>query len=103
MKRSGTFEFIAPLWLYPGDDSAWYFVSVPGELSDDIDALTAGHRRGFGSVRVTVTVGSTTWQTSIFPNSKSGMYMLPVKKAVRVAEDLAPDGDVAVRLELADF
>lgn len=102
MARIGTFEFVAPLWLYPGD-AGWHFVSVPGEVCDDIDALTAGNRRGFGSVRVTVTVGSTTWQTSIFPDSKSGTYMLPVKKAVRAAEGLSTDGDVAVRLELVDL
>lgn len=102
MARIGTFEFVAPLWLYPGD-AGWHFVSVPGEVSDDIDALTAGNRRGFGSVRVTVTVGSTNWQTSIFPDSKSGTYMLPVKKAVRAAEGLSTDGDVTVRLELVDL
>lgn len=102
MARIWTFKFVAPLWLYPGD-AGWHFVSVPGEVSDDIDALTAGNRRGFGSVRVTVTVGSTNWQTSIFPDSKSGTYMLPVKKAVRAAEGLSTDGDVAVRLELVDL
>lgn len=101
MTRIGTFEFSAPLWRYPGAD-AWHFVSVPGEQSDDIEALTAGNRHGFGSVRVTVTVGHTTWQTSLFPDSKRGTYILPMKKAVRTAEGLSTDSDVAVRLELVD-
>ena len=72
-------QFSAPLWQYPGEGS-WYFVSVPADISDDIADLTAGTRKGFGSVRVTATIGSTTWQTSVFP-SKSGTYLLPVKKA----------------------
>jgi hypothetical protein len=37
-----------------------------------------GLRRGFGSVRVRATIGSSTRTTPIFPGSQSG-YVLPVK------------------------
>jgi len=101
--RIGTFEFAAPLWLYPGADG-WHFVSLPPEISADITDIAAGIRRGFGSVRVAVTVGATSWQTSIFPDSKSGTYMLPVKRAVRAAEHLeAGDDEVRAQLEIADL
>ncbi|MGW7683671.1 DUF1905 domain-containing protein [Kribbella sp. NPDC054772] len=96
-----TYRFSAPLWQYPGEGS-WYFVTVPEEVSDDITDLTAGRRKGFGSVRVTVTVGATTWQTSVFP-SKTGTYVLPVKKQVRTAEELSEGAPVETRLELVDF
>lgn len=98
----GVFEFTAPLWLHPGAD-AWHFISVPAEISDDISDLTAGFRRGFGSVRVAVTVGRTSWRTSVFPDSRQGTYMLPVKKEVRRAERLAPGDAVRTRLELVDL
>ena len=101
VSRLGTFHFSAPLWQHEGEGS-WYFVTVPEEISDDIADLTAGTRNGFGSVRVTVTIGSTTWQTSVFP-SKSGSYFLPVKKPVRIAEHLTEGTPVATRLELADL
>ena len=102
MTRIGTFEFAAPLWLYPGADG-WHFVSLPPEISADITDI-AGIRRGFGSVRVAGTVGATSWQTSIFPDSKSGTYMLPVKRAVRAAEHLeAGDDEVRAQLEIADL
>ncbi|RZU18937.1 uncharacterized protein DUF1905 [Kribbella rubisoli] len=96
-----TYRFSAPLWQYPGEGS-WYFVAVPEEISDDIADLTAGRRKGFGSVRVSVTVGASTWQTSLFP-SKSGSYLLPVKKPVRVAESLTEGTPVETRLDLVDF
>jgi hypothetical protein len=96
-----TYRFSAPLWQYPGEGS-WYFVAVPEEISDDIAELTAGRRNGFGSVRVSVTVGGSTWQTSLFP-SKSGSYLLPVKKPVRVAEGLDEGTPVEARLDLVDF
>jgi hypothetical protein len=96
-----TFEFTADLWRYTGQ-AAWYFVTLPHDVADDIDELTADDRRGFGSVRVEVTVGATTWNTSVFPDTKSESFVLPVKKAVRVAEDLDEGSSVAVRLVLVD-
>ena len=99
MTRIGTFEFAEPLWQYPGT-GGWYFVSLPAEISSDITDLTAGSRRGFGSVRVAVTVGATSWRTSIFPDSKTGAYLLPVKKAVRLAEHLEAGDDVRTQLNL---
>ena len=56
------------------------------------DAVTTPPR-GFGSVRVEVTLGETTWRTSVFPEAASGCFVLPVKKAVRRAEGVDP-GDV---------
>jgi hypothetical protein len=96
-----TFKFSAPLWQYPGE-SSWHFISVPADISDDIAHLTAATRHGFGSVRVTATIGATTWQTSVFPDSKSGTYFLPVKKPVRTAEHLTSGDPVETTLALAD-
>ena len=102
MTRVGTFEFAAPLWRYPGADG-WHFVSLPAEISGDITDMTAGARRGFGSVRVAVTVGGTSWRTSIFPDSRTGAYLLPVKKAVRSAEHLEAGDEVKAHLQIADL
>ncbi len=102
MVRIGTFEFAAPLWRYPGADG-WHFVSLPPEISTDITDITTGIRRGFGSVRVAVTVGATSWRTSIFPDSKTGAYLLPVKQAVRVAEGLEVGDQVRAQLQIADL
>ncbi|MDA2979663.1 MAG: DUF1905 domain-containing protein, partial [Actinomycetota bacterium] len=54
---------------------------------------------GFGSVRVTVRMGRTEWKTSLFPDKDSQSYLLPIKKAVRVAENVDL-GDRA-RIELS--
>ncbi|ADB34659.1 Domain of unknown function DUF1905 [Kribbella flavida DSM 17836] len=102
MARIGTFQFTAPLWLHSGD-AGWYFVTVPADVSDDIAELTAGLRKGFGSVRVRVTVGATSWQTSVFPDSKRGAFVLPVKRVVRIAEGLSAGAEVKTQLELVDF
>jgi Domain of unknown function (DUF1905) len=74
---------------------SWTFVSLPAEASEEIrDLAAARSRRGFGSLRVRVTVRGSTWTTSIFPGSGRGSYVLPIKRAVRKAEALAA-GDTA--------
>ena len=97
----GAFEFTALLWRYRPADG-WHFVSLPPEISADISDITAGDRRGFGSVRVLVTVGATSWRTSIFPDSKTGRYLLPVKRGIRMAERLEVGDEVRAHLEIVD-
>ncbi|MGC1209479.1 MAG: DUF1905 domain-containing protein, partial [Ornithinimicrobium sp.] len=59
------FTFPAPVWEW--EEASWFFVTVPEEISDEIADLTAGLSGGFGSVRVEVTIGTSTWKTSLFP------------------------------------
>lgn len=87
------YSFDAELWLWEGD-AAWHFVSLPEDVADEIAEHHDGRARGFGSVRVEVTIGTSTWRTSVFPDSKRGTYVLPVKQAVRRAQHLAA-GDTA--------
>lgn len=95
--------FDAELWLWDARRTdSWTFVSLPAEASEDICDLAARPRRGFGSLRVRVTVGGSTWATSIFRDSVRGRYVLPIKRAVRKAEALDV-GDIAtVTVELID-
>jgi hypothetical protein len=96
--------FAAELWKWDARRAdSWMFVSLPVEASEEIRELADEPRRGFGSLRVRVTVGVTTWTTSIFPDSERRTYVLPVKRAVRQAEDLDL-GDLAnVTVELVDL
>lgn len=99
----GPVHFSAELWASESD-VAWCFVTVPVELSDTIEFIVAGRgsRRGFGSVKVEVTVGSTSWRTSLFPDKGRGAFVLPMKRAVRDAEALRVGEDVAVALRLVE-
>ena len=97
------YVFDAQLWVWDArKDDTWTFVSLPPGDSDEIRELAGGVAGGFGSVRVTVTIGATTWQTSIFPDKASGVFTLPVKKAVRTAERLTPGDTARVTVALRD-
>lgn len=96
-------EFEAELWVWDARRAdTWTFLSVPLTMSEEIrDRAAARPPAGFGSVRVGVTVGSSTWRTSVFPGD-DGRYGLPVKKSVRRAENLQPGDRVRVRLEVLE-
>jgi hypothetical protein len=98
------FDFRAEIWIWDGP-AAWHFISVPESVADAIADIADGvgtPKRGFGSVRVEVTVGASRWRTSLFPDKGRGTYLLPVKAAVRRAERIAVGDAVAVRLVLVD-
>ena len=46
------------------------------------------------------TLGATTWRTSIFPDSKSGGFLLPLKAEVRQRERIATGDVVTVAVEI---
>ena len=65
--KSPAWEFTTPLWKWEGN-AAWHFVTLPFDVTDEIDEITTGRTNGFGSVRVKVTVGRSKWATSVFPD-----------------------------------
>lgn len=93
------FAFEAVLWRIP-EEAGWHFITLPAELAADLREETAHLRKGFGSIKVTATVAGTSWSTSVFPDTKSGSYLLPVKKAVRTATGIRSGDTVSVRLEV---
>jgi hypothetical protein len=97
-----TWTFEAALWLWDARTDSWTFVSLPTDVADDVLDVAGPVSRGFGSVRVEVTVGATTWRTSLFPLATAATYVLPVKKAVRAAEGLAVGDTARVRIRLLD-
>ncbi|MDR7082723.1 hypothetical protein J2X01_002013 [Arthrobacter ginsengisoli] len=91
----------ATLWLFPGE-AGWHFLTVPAEVSAQIREDTVAFRRGFGSVKVTAGIAGLSWSTSLFPDSTSGSYLLPVKKAVRISAGIKAGDQVTVHLELPE-
>ncbi len=70
-----TLTFTAPIWLWSGGASAtqWHFVTIEAEAAEALQAtalmrrLESGRRRGWGAIKVRVTIGDTHWDTSAFP------------------------------------
>ena len=94
------YVFEAELWQWQARTDGWTFVSLPPGTFEEIRELAGVQPRGFGSVRVSVRLGGSRWSTSIFPDTKSGTFVLPIKKAVKVAEGIDHGDVVTVELDL---
>ena len=99
MKKKN-FSFTAKVWLYPGETASWHFVTVPKELGAEIKNNFGATAKGFGSLPVSATIGTTTWNTSIFPDRRMGTYILPLKAKVRKKEDVFMDDEIAITLKI---
>ena len=91
------FTFDAELWISDTHRSV-HFVNLPEPIADEIDERFGDVAKGFGSQKVEVTIGRTTWSTSIFPSERSGTYVLPIKAVVRKAEGLEAGSTARVSL-----
>lgn len=86
--KNPTYKMKGKVWLYPSETAAWHFVSLPEPQSRQISQTFGALKRGFGSLRVMVTIGKISFLTSIFPDHKTGTYLLPLKASVRKSEGI---------------
>ncbi|MBP6924467.1 MAG: DUF1905 domain-containing protein [Candidatus Pacebacteria bacterium] len=86
--KSKIYTMTEKVWLYPGESANWHFVTLTKKIGQEIKLTFGKNARGFGSLPVDVTIGATTWKTSIFPDKYSGSYILPLKAKVRKLEDI---------------
>lgn len=88
-------EFSGEIWQWRGP-APFYFVSVPEGASLDLRAMSAELSYGWGCIPVRARIGGTGWETSLMP--KDGLYVVPLKVAVRRAEGVDEGDTVTVRL-----
>jgi len=87
------------VWLYPGM-AGWHFVTLPKKQSAEIKARFGLMKRGWGSLSIVITIGKTSWKTSIFPDKKAGAYLLPLKAEVRRKENITAGDTITFSVEV---
>ena len=78
--------------------SPFYFVPVPDVPSKKIKAMAAQLTYGWGVIPVLGKIGTTEFSTALIP--KDGLYYLPIKNAVRFAENLEVGAEVSVSISV---
>jgi len=81
--------------------SPFHFVAVDTETSDAIHQIAATVTYGWGMIPCECVVGSTTFETALWP--KDGGYIIPLKKAVRDRESIAVGDEITVVLRIGDY
>ena len=94
--------FRAPMILWRGP-SPYHFIEIPAAQSGEIADVASLVTYGWGVIPVSVRIGETAWTTSLFP--RKGAYLVPIKDAVRKAEELELDDviDVQVTIEIKEW
>lgn len=98
-KATTSYKMKSKVWLWEGP-AAWHFITLPKKQGAEIRDIFGRSGHGFGSLPVTVTIGKTSWKTSIFPEKKSGSYLLPLKAEVRKSEGLSEGDTVTFSIEI---
>jgi len=88
-------SFSGEMWEWRGP-APYFFVTVPPEQSADLRAAARLLTYGWGVIPVRVQLGTTAWKTSLVP--KGELYLVPIRKAVRLAEGVEKGDTVALRL-----
>lgn len=89
-------DFEATLWLWPSEKTSWHFLTLPLEAAQSLRFLPCA---GFGSIKVEVQLGTSRWQTSVFPSKEKDSYILPVKASVRKKENLEAGDQVHLSIQ----
>jgi hypothetical protein len=102
-------EYTGPVWLWRAKTAdgapkaspvAWHFLTIDGEAAAGIRAVAPGRSAAWGSVYVKVRIGTSSWETSVFPSKEVQGYLLPIKAAIRKKERIAEGDVVTVELRL---
>lgn len=90
-------RFSGKIWYWRGP-APYHFVTMPAKQSRDLKAISHLVTYGWGMIPVHAQIGDTKWKTSLF--EKDGRYIVPIKDAVRKAEQLREGDRVTVLLEV---
>ncbi|WP_232680524.1 DUF1905 domain-containing protein [Nocardioides sp. R-C-SC26] len=92
-------SFSGEIWQWRGP-APHHFVSVPEAECEEIADAAALVTYGWGMIPARITLGATTWDTSLWP--KDGGYIVPIKLAVRRAEEVDVGDVVSLRLAIGE-
>lgn len=86
--------------LYGTEKSAWHFIVLPENISEDLRIMFKGMTGGFSSLPVEVAIGKTVWKTSIFYSARDKGFLLPVKAMVRKNENIQAGKTVSFTMKI---
>jgi hypothetical protein len=95
-------RFEGTVRLWPANEK-FYLLPLPADISAEIFEISDGLTNGWGSLKVEARVGDVVWRTSIFPDSKLGVFELPLKAEVRKKNALSVGSVALCEIELLGF
>ncbi|MEZ4979938.1 MAG: DUF1905 domain-containing protein [Chitinophagales bacterium] len=90
MQAKIEYTFSGELWRYEGQ-GAWYFVSLPKEITEEIRTNLQWQEEGWGRMKAKASIKQVNWDTAIWFDKKRNTYLLPIKADIRKKLALKPN------------
>ncbi len=97
MSQNIRYQFSGSMWKH-SDVGGWHFISMPFDMSKEIRDHHQWQEEGWGRMKAKAALLGIQWDTSIWFDTKSACYILPVKAAIRKKTGLKVDVPVAVEI-----
>lgn len=95
-----TYRMRGQLVLWNSENNAWHFIHLPKETAMRIRKKYGTQERGWSSLPLCVTIGKTTWETSMFYDKRSATYILPIKALVRKKEGIFSGDSITFSIKI---
>lgn len=89
----------AKVWLWK-ENGSWHFATLPVKQAAEIKRRFGSNAKGWGSIKVRITIGDTTWATSLFPYKQAKSYLFAIKADVRKAEGIRKGDSVTAQVHV---
>ena len=97
MKGKIKYQFSADLWKDKAE-SGWFFVTLPQDYSEEIRSQLQWQEEGWGRMKASAAINDLNWNTSIWFDTKSKRYILPVKAEIRKKLSLKEGDEFAISI-----
>lgn len=99
MQPNITYSFSGKIWKHEST-GAWFFVSMPKDLSLEIRSQLQWQEEGWGRMKASARIKNVEWKTAIWFDKKKNTYLLPLKKEIRRKAHLELDDVISVEVSL---
>ncbi|MEO1655638.1 MAG: DUF1905 domain-containing protein [Bacteroidota bacterium] len=89
------YAFTAKLWQH-ASPGGWFFVSLPQDYSEEIRGQLQWQEEGWGRMKARAQIGTLTWETAIWFDTKMETYLLPIKAEIRKKAKLEIDQSIEI-------
>lgn len=94
-----SYNFNAKVWKHSANNG-WYFVSLPKELGTELRNNLRWQEQGWGRMHAEAKIGTSTWKTAIWFDTKLGTYLLPLKQEIRKKEKIEIENVLCVEISI---
>ncbi|MCB0820727.1 MAG: DUF1905 domain-containing protein [Bacteroidetes bacterium] len=95
------YSFTARVWQCQSiNGPGWHFVSLPEDYSVEIRSNLGNLEQGWGRMKAKAQINQSIWDTSIWFDTKKGVYLLALNALIRKKENINLNDELEISVWL---